>query len=158
MDEGLWECWELDGHGNVRQKAPIMRIVLSSEYNRASEQANVIAIDVPEEPYLEYDGRRLSPQSRLTVKENTLISVNCVMRGVSTSVRAVHWYIGDANITHNSKLLMEYSAEEDVSLTISLLTLNVTSSFNSKMLGCQIEHHSWSNTATLTALLNVLCK
>lgn len=31
-DEGLWECWELDSAGNVRQKAPIMRIVLSSKF------------------------------------------------------------------------------------------------------------------------------
>ena len=31
-DEGLWECWELDSSGNVRQKAPIMKIVISSEY------------------------------------------------------------------------------------------------------------------------------
>ena len=30
-DEGLWECVELDSGGNVRQKAPIMRIVLSSK-------------------------------------------------------------------------------------------------------------------------------
>lgn len=32
QDEGLWECWELDSMGKVRQKAPIMRIVLTSKF------------------------------------------------------------------------------------------------------------------------------
>lgn len=116
-----------------------------------------VYVDVPEEPYLEYDGRLLPPHSTITVRENSLIKVNCVLRGVSSSVRAVHWYLGDHNLTGDSKLLMEYSAEEDISLTISVLTLNASSQLHSKRLSCQISQLSWSNTATISALLNVLC-
>ena len=32
MDAGLWECWKLDGDFNIRQKVPIMRIVLNSMF------------------------------------------------------------------------------------------------------------------------------
>lgn len=114
--------------------------------------------DVPEEPYLEYNGKQLSHQSTITVRENTVISVNCVMKGMSSVARTVNWFVGDTNQTHQSKLLMEYSAEEEMSLTISVLTINVTTAFNQKWIVCRIAQQSWSNTVTITALFNVLCK
>lgn len=80
------------------------------------------------------------------------------MKGISSSVRSVEWLVGDQNLTDQSKLMMEYSAEEDVSLTISMLTLNVTSEYHAKVVLCQIRHNSWANVATLSASFNVLCK
>lgn len=118
----------------------------------------VFCADVPEEPYLEYEGRRLSAQSSLTVRENRIISLSCVMKGLSSSVRSVEWSVGDQNMTDQSKLMMEYSAEEDISLTISMLTLNVTADMHAKVVLCHISHNSWANVATLSASFNVLCK
>lgn len=113
---------------------------------------------MPEEPYLEYEGRRLSAQSSLTVRENRIISLSCVMKGLSSAVRSVEWSVGEQNLTEQSKVMMEYSAEEDVSLTISMLTLNVTADLHAKVVLCKISHHSWPNVATLSASFNVLCK
>lgn len=31
-DEGIWECWELDSQGNVKQKAHVMRLVVTSKW------------------------------------------------------------------------------------------------------------------------------
>ena len=31
IDEGVWECWELDSQGNVKQKAHVMRLVVTSQ-------------------------------------------------------------------------------------------------------------------------------
>ena len=73
-------------------------------------------------------------------------------------IKSVQWFVGQNNFTHQSRLLMEYSAEEDVSLTISVLTLNVSSKFHHEPLICQISHLSWPNIANVTARLNVLCK
>ncbi|KPM07027.1 Immunoglobulin I-set domain containing protein 7 [Sarcoptes scabiei] len=141
LDAGLWECWKLDSEFNVRQKVPIMRIVLNN---------------VPEEPYLEYEGRLLSPFGTISTKANQIIKVNCVVKGMSSMIRSVQWFIGNQNFTHQSRLLMEYSAEEDVSLTISVLTLNVSAKFHHEPLVCQISHVSWSNSANVTASFNVL--
>nr|XP_027194157.1 MAM domain-containing glycosylphosphatidylinositol anchor protein 1-like [Dermatophagoides pteronyssinus] len=141
MDAGLWECWKLDGDFNIRQKVPIMRIVLNN---------------VPEEPYLEFEGRLLSPHSTISVRANNLIKINCVIKGMTSMIKSVQWFVGQNNFTHQSRLLMEYSAEEDVSLTISVLTLNVSAKFHHEPLICQISHLSWPNIANVTARLNVL--
>ncbi|KAH9527531.1 Cht9p [Dermatophagoides farinae] len=141
MDAGLWECWKLDGDFNIRQKVPIMRIVLNN---------------VPEEPYLEYEGRLLSSHSTISVRANNVIKINCVIKGMTSMIKSVQWFVGQNNFTHQSRLLMEYSAEEDVSLTISVLTLNVSAKFHHEPLVCQISHLSWSNTANVTARFNVL--
>ena len=31
IDEGVWECWELDSQGSVKQKAHVMRLVVTSK-------------------------------------------------------------------------------------------------------------------------------
>ena len=77
---------------------------------------------------------------------------------MTSMIKSVQWFVGQNNFTHQSRLLMEYSAEEDVSLTISVLTLNVSAKFHHEPLVCQISHLSWSNTANVTARFNVLCK
>ncbi|KAH9391357.1 hypothetical protein TYRP_006960 [Tyrophagus putrescentiae] len=146
-DEGLWECVELDSGGNVRQKAPIMRIVLSN---------------TPEEPYLEYEGRRVSSSSSsssansITIREHVLAQLHCVIKGQSSAIRSVAWYVGSENMTTHSRLLMEYSAEEDTSLTISVLTLNITAEYHGQPVYCVIAHQNWPREATLSASLNVL--
>lgn len=32
MDEGIWECWELDSQGNVQQKAHVMKLIVTSMF------------------------------------------------------------------------------------------------------------------------------
>ena len=61
-------------------------------------------------------------------------------------------------MTDHSRLLMEYSAEEDTSLTISVLSLNISAEYHGQMIYCQIAHQSWQREATISASLNVLCK
>ena len=97
-----------------------------------------------------------------------MISLNCVIKGQSSSIRSVQWFIGQENHTTHSRMMMEYSAEEDVSLTISMLTLNVSADYHTQTVRCQITHNSnnnnWpitaptANTVTISALFNVLCK
>lgn len=168
-DEGLWECVQLDSGGNVRLKAPIMRIILSSKLAfllnlNIESKRSLLCTDTPEEPYLEYEGRRVSSSSSssssnvITIRENVLAQLHCVIKGQSSAIRSVHWYVGSHNMTEHSRLLMEYSAEEDTSLTISVLTLNITAEYHGQLVYCQIAHQSWPREGTLSASLNVLCK
>jgi hypothetical protein len=171
-DEGVWECWELDSMGNVKQKAHVMRLVVTSKWliicfcfftKLLTLRINGSFIflwktDIPEEPYLELEGRRLANQATITVRENSIITLNCVVRGASPPVSNIFWYISEHNVSHTSKLLMEYSAEEDVSMAISLLTVNVTIEQHTKIVICQVFHVSWLNPATVSASFNVLCK
>lgn len=140
-DEGIWECWELDSMGNAKQKAYVMRLVVTN---------------IPEEPYIELEGRRLSNDAIITVRENTAVTLNCVVRGASPPVHHIFWYLSQHNISHSSKLLMEYSAEEDVSVAISLLVINVTQEQHQKRIICQVFHVSWLRPATVSASLNIL--
>ena len=114
--------------------------------------------DVPEEPYIQFNGQRLGEHSPITVRENTEISLSCVVRGASPPVRHIFWYLSHENITHTSKLLMEYSAEEDISLAISVIKLNATQEYHKKLIICQVYHVSWLNPATVSASFNILCK
>lgn len=140
-DEGLWECWELDSAGNVRQKAPIMRIVLSN---------------VPEEPYLEYNGHRLAAQQSITVREHSLIALNCITKGQFSSTRSIQWYIGGENLSSHSRTYSEYSTEEETSVTISVLSMNISAEYHTQMVYCQIAHSSWASAVTISASFNVL--
>ncbi|XP_054168796.1 protein sax-3-like [Oppia nitens] len=141
IDEGLWECWELDGQGVIKHKALVMRLVVTN---------------IPENPYIEFEGRRMDDHSTLTVRENTVVNVNCVVRGAAPPVKHVYWYLSHQNITEQSKLLMEYSAEEDVSMAISILTINATQDLNNKIIICQVYHVSWLSPATASASFNIL--
>ncbi|CAG2160804.1 unnamed protein product [Oppiella nova] len=141
IDEGLWECWELDSRGSVKQKALVMRLVVTN---------------IPEEPYIEFEGKRMPNHSTLTIRENTVVNVNCVVRGASPPVRHIFWYLQHQNITQESKILMEYSAEEDVSLAISLLTINATQDYHKKVIICQVFHVSWLNPVTASASFDIL--
>ena len=53
---------------------------------------------------------------------------------------------------------MEYSAEEDISLAISVIKLNATQDYHKKLIICQVYHVSWLNPATVSASFNILCK
>ena len=121
--------------------------------------------DTPEEPYLEYEGRRVSSSTSsssssnsITIREHVLAQLHCVIKGQSSAIRSVAWYVGSENMTTHSRLLMEYSAEEDTSLTISVLTLNITAEYHGQPVYCVIAHQNWPREATLSASLNVLCK
>lgn len=113
---------------------------------------------MPEAPYIQLEGRRLADQATITVREKNIIKLNCVVRGASPPISYVHWYLADENVTQSSQLLMEYSAEEDVSMAISVLEVNVTRQLHSKLVICQVYHVSWMNSATVSASFNVLCK
>lgn len=142
-DEGMWECWQLDTAGNVRQKVPIMRIQLTNR---------------PEEPYIEYSGKSIESGGVVTVRENSVTSLHCVIKGQSSNIRAVHWFVGGENHTSQSRLLMEYSAEEDTSLTISVLTLNVTAEQHNQNVQCRIIKSNWAHPTLVSVSFNVLCK
>lgn len=114
--------------------------------------------DVPEEPYIELEGRRLANQATITVREHNVITLHCVVRGASPPVRHINWYLADRNVTQSSQLLMEYSAKEDVSMAISQLVVNLTRQQHKMMVICQVFHVSWLNPATVSASFNVLCK
>jgi len=53
---------------------------------------------------------------------------------------------------------MEYSAEEDISIAISVQIVNVTLEQHEKVVICQVYHVSWPNPATVSASFNVLCE
>lgn len=111
----------------------------------------------PGKPLLEFDGRPLEESATITVREKNELIMNCVVRRASTAVKHVHWFVGDTNVTHASKLLMEYSAEEDVSMAISVLTINVTRDDHKRQVVCHALLTSWLNDASASASLNVLC-
>ncbi|RWS27322.1 Immunoglobulin I-set domain containing protein 7-like protein [Leptotrombidium deliense] len=141
QDEGLWECWELDSDGNVKQKAHVMKLIVTN---------------VPEEPYLKIDGKRTQANAKITVRENNAVSLECVVRGASPAVRVVNWFIAGENITQSSQLLMEYSPEEDNYETRSLLVVNATKQEHTKGVTCQAEHISWQHPAAVSASFDVL--
>ncbi|CAG2103435.1 unnamed protein product [Medioppia subpectinata] len=140
IDEGVWECWALNSQGSVTHKDTVMRLVVTN---------------IPEEPYIEFEGKRLPNHSTLTIRENTVVNVNCVVRGASPPVRHMFWYLQHQNITEESKLLMEYSAEEDISMAISLLTINATQDYHKKVIICQVYHVSWLNPVTASASFDI---
>lgn len=112
--------------------------------------------DTPEEPYLEYEGRRVT-HSSITIREQVIAQIHCIIKGQESSIRSVNWYVGGMNMSSHSRLLMEYSAEEETSLAISVLTLNVSADYHGQMIYCQIAHQNWPREATISASLNVLC-
>lgn len=114
--------------------------------------------DVPEGPYLELDGKRLSSEATITVREKEALTLRCVVTGASPAVRQMSWDLGDENVTHSSQLLMEYSAQEDNYASISVLAVNVTKELHTKMVTCRAEHIAWPRPAAISASLNVLCK
>lgn len=115
--------------------------------------------DAPEGPFLMLDdSRRLEEDEKISVRENHLLSIKCIIKAASSAVNHVNWFIAGDNVTHSSQLLMDYSAQDDNYETQSVLTFNVTKEDHRKSVICQAKHISWSRPVSISASLNVLCK
>lgn len=145
-DQGHWQCWRLDAAGKVKQKIPIIQLVVTNS---------------PELPILIVNDKELlggnSLDATITVKENEFVTFKCLIRGASKPVDYVHWMLDSSqNVTHLSQLTMEFSSQEQNYLTESQLKLNATKSMNLKSISCLSNHQLWLTPMTVTAFLNVL--
>jgi len=145
-DQGHWQCWRLDSAGKVKQKIPIIQLVITNS---------------PELPILIVNDKELlggnNVDATITVKENEMVNFKCVIKGASSPVDYVHWMLDSTqNVTHLSQLMMEYSPQDNNYLTQSLLKLNATKSMNLKSISCLSNHQLWLTPMTVTAFLNVL--
>lgn len=144
-NQGDWQCWSLDSSGKVKQKIPIVKLIVTNS---------------PELPILIVNDKELMSGNNLdtiTVKENEIINFRCVIRGATSQVDYVHWMLDSSqNITHLSQLMMEYSPQDNNYLIQSLLKLNATKSMNLKSISCLSNHQQWLTPMTVTAFLNVL--
>lgn len=144
-NQGNWQCWSLDQNGKVKQKIPIVQLVVTNS---------------PELPILIVNDKELMSASNLdtiTVKENEIVNFRCVIRGASSPVDYVHWMLDSSqNITHMSQLMMEYSPQDNNYMIQSVLKLNATKSMNIKSISCLSNHQQWLTPMTVTAFLNVL--
>ncbi|XP_053200928.1 muscle M-line assembly protein unc-89-like [Panonychus citri] len=139
-DEGIWECWELDNNGNVKQKSHVMKITVAN---------------VPEGPFLQVDGQRIEENGRVTVRDKRLLTITCIVKGASPATRSISWSINGINVTDFSQLLMEYSADDNSYESFSVLTINVTKEDHKKTLVCQAEHSAWSKPMSVRTNLNI---
>lgn len=145
-DQGRWQCWRLDSQGKVKQKIPIIHLLVT---------------DSPELPILIVNDKELlggnNLDATITVKENELVSFKCLIKGASTPVDYVHWMLDSSqNVTDQSELRLEYSQQDGSYLTQSTLRLNATKSMNLKSVSCLSNHRLWLTPMTVTAFLNVL--
>lgn len=145
-DQGHWQCWRLDANGKVKQKIPIIQLVITNS---------------PELPILIVNDKELlggnNLDATITVKENELVNFKCLIKGASSPVDYVHWMLDSTqNVTQLSQLMMEYSPQENNYLTQSVLKLNATKSMNLKSISCLSNHQLWLTPMTVTAFLNVL--
>lgn len=145
-DQGHWQCWRLDSNGKVKQKIPIIQLVVTNS---------------PELPILIVNDKELlggnNLDATITVKENEIVSFKCLIKGASTPVDYVHWMLDSSqNVTDQSQLMLEYSQQENNYLTQSILRLNATKSMNLKSISCLSNHQLWLTPMTVTAFLNVL--
>lgn len=145
-DQGHWQCWRLDPQGNVKQKIPIIQLVITNS---------------PELPILIVNDKELlggnNLDATITVKENEMVTFKCLIKGASSPVDYVHWMLDSSqNVSQLSQLMMEYSPQDNNYLTQSVLKLNATKSMNLKSVSCLSNHQLWLTPMTVTALLNVL--
>lgn len=145
-DQGHWQCWRLDAQGNVKQKIPIIQLVITNS---------------PELPILIVNDKELlggnNLDATITVKENEMVTFKCLIKGASSPVDYVHWMLDSSqNVSQLSQLMMEYSPQDNNYLTQSVLKLNATKSMNLKSVSCLSNHQLWLTPMTVTALLNVL--
>lgn len=145
-DQGHWQCWRLDSQGKVKQKIPIIQLVITNS---------------PELPILVVNDKELlggnNLDATITVKENELVTFKCVIKGASSPVDYVHWMLDSTqNVTQSSQLLMDFVSQENNYLTQSVLKLNATKSMNLKSISCLSNHQLWLTPMTVTAFLNVL--
>lgn len=145
-DQGHWQCWRLDANGKVKQKIPIIQLVITNS---------------PELPILIVNDKELlggnNLDATITVKENELVNFKCLIKGASSQVDYVHWMLDSTqNVTQLSQFMVEYSPQENNYLTQSILKLNATKSMNLKSISCLSNHQLWLTPMTVTAFLNVL--
>lgn len=145
-DQGHWQCWRLDAAGKVKQKIPIIQLVITNS---------------PELPILVVNDKELlggnNLDATITVKENELVTFKCLIKGASSPVEYVHWMLDSSqNVSQLSQLMMEYSPQDNNYLTQSVLKLNATKSMNLKSVSCLSNHQLWLTPMTVTAFLNVL--
>lgn len=147
-DQGHWQCWRLDAAGKVKQRIPIIQLVVTN-----SPELPILIVNDKE--LLLGGGNNLD--ATITVKENELVSFRCVIKGATTPVDYVHWMLDSSqNVTDQSQLMLEYSQQENNYLTQSVLRLNATKSMNLKSISCLSNHQLWLTPMTVTAFLNVL--
>lgn len=144
-DQGHWQCWRLDANGKVKQKIPIIQLIITNS---------------PELPILIVNDKELlggnNLDATITVKENEIVNFKCLIKGAQTPVDYVHWMLDSSqNVTHMSQLMMEYNGENNY-ITQSLLKLNATKSMNLKSISCLSNHQLWLTPMTVTAFLNIL--
>lgn len=123
---------------------------------------DIVGFNSNKTPFLELDGEKLSSSSMIsptiTIRENKVITLRCVVNGLSPSPASINWFISNVNVTDSSQLLINYSANNDSYDTQSLLTLQVNRDFHAQKLDCVAHHVSWSKPILSTATFNVLCK
>lgn len=145
-DQGHWQCWRLDSQGKVKQKIPIIQLVITNS---------------PELPILIVNDKELlggnNLDATITIKENEIVSFKCLIKGANTPLDYVYWMLDSTqNVTHLSQLSMEYSTEDNNYITQSTLKLNATKSMNLKSISCLSNHQLWLTPMTVTASMNVL--
>lgn len=113
---------------------------------------------MPEGPLLQFEEKQLEEAGRVTIREKSLMTISCIVRGASPAVRQINWFLSGVNVTGLSEMLMEYSADEDNYESQSILSINVTKVDHRKTIVCQAEHIAWSRPATIGASINVLCE
>jgi len=135
---------------------------------------------VPDQPFLEVDGKKLTPSSSpssvspssspplssfsssspstlfIVAREKNAVNLRCVVSAASPPVKTINFFIGDQNVTHLSQFLMEYLPSKDKYTSQSSLTLNITKDFHGKTLTCSCAHLAWkSKFAEVSAIFDV---
>ncbi|XP_022253194.1 hemicentin-2-like [Limulus polyphemus] len=116
-----------------------------------------ISADVspPEEPYLDYENKRLPQGAIITLKEWQVLILKCVTEN-SSPIRRIQWFLETTNVSSHGKLFTEFLPGNETYLSWSLLSLNITRTFDRKELVCFVSHESWAQPATAGVSLNVL--
>ncbi|XP_076330531.1 irregular chiasm C-roughest protein-like [Tachypleus tridentatus] len=139
-DEGVWECNTLAEDGSVANRVEILELAV---------------IHPPEEPYLDYDNKRLPQGAIITLKEWQVLTLKCVTRNSSPAQR-IQWFLETSNVSSHGKLFTEFLPGNETYLSWSLLSLNITRTFNRRELVCFVFHESWPQPSTAGVSLNVL--
>ena len=100
-----------------------------------------------------------STNSRLTLKEKHLITVDCMQLAWTVPKNGAHWFVGGLNLTDQAQLYMEFLTEQQVYKVRSSLTFNVTKEMHRGHLVCQTESINYPDAQSMaTSELEVQCK
>lgn len=138
-DGGIWQCQERTRDAITTSK-PVWVVVMAT----------------PSQVFVQYEGRRLAKEARLTSREKGGLVISCVVDGGNPPPR-VEWFVmGMANVTNSSQTLSDYAKQESVYYTKSELRLdNLTRDHHNKSVQCVVHHVSWDGPRNASVRLNV---